>query len=276
MNFDMNTCWSRAVELVQDNFSLLSAVAAVFFLLPTMALYLLIPDMQTLADPSTNPEVMAARMTEILLPLMGIVVATMVVQFVGYATMVALMSDERPTVGQALAAGVKVLPGMLVILLLFGLVYIIGAMLIMVPITLLAGVAGAPALGLIGVFPVLLFVVWLMARMSMSMPVMVLGGRINPLGAISASFAMTKPKQWPILLFWFVIFVVMTIIGVLVSGVSGLIAALVGTGTASMVVLGITNGAWGMLSGMIVSALAVAMYAQLSGPSASAIEETFD
>lgn len=276
MNFDMNSCWSRAVELVTNNFQLLSAIAAIFFLLPSIAIYLLMPDMQTMADPMADRAIVQARMAEILLPFMGVMVASLIVQFVGYATMVSLMSEERPTVGQALGAGLKTMPSLLAVFILFGLAYIFGAFLIIFPFSILGGATGSPFIALLGVFPILLFVVWLMARFSMSMPVMVLQNRLNPITAIITSFALTKPKQWQILLFWFVIFVVMTIISVIISSVAGVVAAVMGTGTAALILLGVVSGIWGMITGMLVSALAVAMYGQLMGHNAEEIEETFD
>jgi hypothetical protein len=276
MNFDMNTCWSRALELVRANFQLLAVIAAIFFLLPTLAIYLLLPDMQSFADPAADPDIVAERMQEILGPLLAIILASTLVQFAGYGAMVALMGEQRPTVGQALAMGFRIVPSLVAVLILFMLAYFVGALVIMVPITLLAGVSGVPALGLVAVIPVLLFVVWLMARLSMSMPAMVLGGNLNPLRAMADSFALTKPRQWPIMLFWFMIFTIMAIIGLMISGAFSVFAALVGGGIAGMVVMGIVNGAWSMISGMITSALAVAMYAQLSGPGAAAIAETFD
>ena len=102
MNFDMNTCWSRAVELIQANFQLLLIVAAVFLLLPNVALYMLIPDLQAIVDPTADPEVVAAQMGSMVGPLIGGGFVSMLLQFAGYAAMVALMSDARPTVGQAL------------------------------------------------------------------------------------------------------------------------------------------------------------------------------
>ena len=57
MNFDMNTCWSRAVDLLQSNFQLLLIIAAVFLLLPTLAFYMLVPDLQVLADPTIDPDI---------------------------------------------------------------------------------------------------------------------------------------------------------------------------------------------------------------------------
>ncbi len=276
MQFDMNTVWSRAVELIRDNFQLLLVIAAVFLMLPTVALYLFTPDFASIVDPTSDPEVLAAQLGTMIGPIFLGFFFALLVQFAGYSAMVALMGDHRPTVGQALSAGIKSVPSLLVVTVLFALAYVIGAMLILVPISLIAGVAGAPALAFVGFLPVLIYIVWLMARMSLTMPAMVLGGTLNPFGAIASSVKLTGKNQWAIMLFWFVIVAVTGVINLLISMVFGLFVALLGSGTIAMLILGLVNGVTGMAVGMLMCAIAVAMYAQLSGPSTAAIEETFD
>lgn len=275
MNFDMNTCWSRAVELIQANFQLLLIVAAVFLLLPNVTLYMLIPDLQAIVDPTADPEVVAAQMGSMIGPLIGGGFVSMLLQFAGYAAMVALMSDARPTVGQALGKGAKTVPSLVAIALIFIVMYFLGAMVVIVPISLLAGLTGSAALSVIAIIPVLVFVAWLAARLSMSMPVLVLEDTLNPITAISKSFALTKPRQWAILGFWAIIIVVMVIASVIFSAVFGLVAALAGSGLVSALILGLTSGLTGMIYGMVMCGIAVAMHGQLAGPSVEAIEDTF-
>lgn len=275
MNFDMNSCWSRAVELVQANFQLLLIVAAVFLLLPNVALYMFLPNLQAIVDPMADPDVVAAQMTSMAGPLLGGGFFSMAFQLAGYSAMVALMGDNRPTVGQALGSGIKTVPSLFAVAIMFFLLYFLGAMAIFVPISLLAGLAGSALLGFIGFIPVVLFVAWLAARTSMSMPVLVLENTLNPITAISRSFALTKPKQWPIVGFWAVIIVIMVVASLIFTTVFGLVAAIAGTGLVSAVILGLASGLTGMVYGMVLCAVAVAMYGQLAGPSADAIEDTF-
>lgn len=275
MNFDMNAAWSRGIELVQSNFQLLLVIAGVFILLPTVAIYLLLPNMQLFLDPTADPEVLAQQMQAVMGPFIGGALFATLFQFAGYGAMLALMGEDRPTVGQALGAGIKAVPSLIAILIMFAIVYVIGAVLIMLPISLLVGVAGAPALGLIAIVPVLIFILWMMARLSMSMPVLVLGGTLNPVTAMTRSFAMTKPRQWAILGFWAVIFVVFTVISLLFNGVVGLIAAIAGTGTVAMLIVGLANGLTSMIFGMLICGIAVAIFVQLSGPGKDSIEDTF-
>ena len=276
MNFNMNTCWSRAVELLQSNFQLLLIIAGVFLLLPTMAFYMLIPDMQAFTDPTIDPDILSEKMLEMAGPLIGASLVSIIFQFTGNSAMVALMGDARPTVGQAITAGVKAVPSLIGVLLAFVVLIMIGSVALTVPFALLGALLATPAVAGLVVIPVLAFMVWLLARMSMAMPVIVLGAVGNPITAITQSFALTKPKQWPIAGFWTVIYVIMTIASLLFNGAIGVVAAMAGSGTVVAAIAGLSNGLTGAINGAIACAVATAMYMQLSGPSQSAIEETFE
>lgn len=276
MNLDLNTVWSRGVKLVGDNLQLLIVIAGIFLLLPTIAVYLLLPDFQMLVEPGADPEIVAERMGELIGPLIGVGGLLALFQFAGYGAMIALIGPERPTVAQALVTGIKIVPSTIVVMVLFAMAYFIGAIILIVPFSILGGVAGVAAVAVIGVIPVIVFVVWLMARLSMSMPVLVLGGTLNPFTAMKTSFKLTGPKQWQIMLFWAVLMIAFTVISLLFNGGVGVIAALLGTGTAALLVAGLANGLTGVASGMIISGIAAAMFEQLSGPSLDAIKDTFE
>ena len=76
----------------------------IVLLLPTVALYLLVPEFQTLADPGADPRILAERMNEFLGPLLGTFGLLTLIQFAGYGAMMALIGPDRPTVAQALGA----------------------------------------------------------------------------------------------------------------------------------------------------------------------------
>lgn len=276
MNFDMGTTWSRAMDLVRDNFQLLAVIAGIFLLLPTLAAYMLIPDIQTMMDPTADPDVVAAQMQEIIGPLILVGLVAMVFQFAGYAAMVALMGETRPTVGEALKTGFKATPSLFGVLVVFMITYVLAAIVVAIPIGVIANLAGLPALSILAVLLVFAVVVYLLARMSMSMPVLVLEDTLNPLRAVARSFALTGPKQWAILLFWGVLFFAYMVVALLLTGVFGVIAAMAGSGAIATLILGLANGAIGMIVGMVVCGLAVAMYGQLAGPSEDDITETFE
>lgn len=58
MKLDMNAIWSRGMALVRENLQLLAVIAGVFFLLPTLAFYFLVPGMEQLMVPGADPEVL--------------------------------------------------------------------------------------------------------------------------------------------------------------------------------------------------------------------------
>lgn len=264
------------MELVRDNFQLLAVIAGIFLLLPTLATYFFIPDIQNLIDPTADPEVLAAQMQESLGPIMGVGLISMVFQFAGYGAMVALMGQNRPTVGEAVGTGFKIVPSTIGVFLIFVVAYFIIAMVIMIPITMLAGAAGAPGLAAIAVVLILAMIVVLLARMSMSMPVMVLEHTLNPFKAVGRSLKLTGPKQWQIALFWGILTLSYIVIALLVTGVFGVIAAIAGDSFVGTLILGLANGVMGMIIAMIVCGLAVAMYDQLTGASQTDIETTFE
>jgi len=274
MNFSMNATWSRGVELVRDNLQLLSVIAGVFLLLPTVAAYLLLPDFQILMDPSVSEEQTAAWIAENAGMLSVIGIFALVMNFAGYGAMVALTGGSRPTVGQAIGAGFRIVPSTIAALVLFAIAYMIGSIAIITPISLLASLGGAGGVAVLGMIAALVFVVWLMARLSLTLPVLALEDTLNPLKAMVRSFGLTRPRQWAVATFWVVLGVVYTIITLLVTGVFGVIAALAGTGTAASAIMGLANGILAMAVGMLISAIAVAMYGQLDAPSPERVEKT--
>ncbi|MBV7265027.1 hypothetical protein [Erythrobacter ani] len=276
MNFDMNKVWSRAIELVRDNFQLLVVIAGIFLLLPTLAAYLLIPDLQVFMDPAADPEVISAQLQDKLGPLLGIGIVAMIFQFAGYGAMIALMGHSRPTVGEALKSGLRVVPSTFGVLAIFLLAYVLAAIVISVPVGIIASLSGLASLAFLAVLVVLAMVIFLLARMSMSLPVLVLEQTLNPIKAVSRSFRLTGPKKWAIMLFWGVLFGAYMVVAVLLTSIFGLIAALAGDSTVAMLILGFTNGLLGMGIGMLVSGLAVAMHGQLAGPSEAELKSTFE
>ena len=281
MNFDMNAAWERAVALIKDNLHLLTIVSAVFLLLPSVAIYLFLPNMTELSDPGADPEVVMAQFQENLGPLITAGLLGMIIQFAGYGAMIALMSGARPTVGEAIVTGFKITPTIIAVFVLYFLLYFVAAVLVVLPMALIAGFSrgGADAGALIGalaIIPILLVSVYLAGRMSMSMPVVVLDKILNPFAAVMRSFKLTHKRQWSILIFWVVLFALYMVIALLFSGGMSAIAALAGGGTLTALILGVTNGVMGMVSGMIMCGLAVAIFQQLSGPDPDEITSVFD
>ncbi|MEM6827875.1 MAG: hypothetical protein AAF553_08010 [Pseudomonadota bacterium] len=283
MSFDMNAAWERAFDLVKENFQLLAIVASVFFLLPSLAIYLLAPDTMTalsdpalFSDPDADPELVLEQFQQELGPIFAISGLIWIVQFAGYGAMVALMSRGRPTVGESVLIGAKAMPSTFALLLIFFLLYFVTVLIIAVPFGLIGSLLGMPALGAIAAFPAALSSIWILARMSLSLPVLILEKTLNPFKATLRSFKLTHQKQWMVLLFWTVLFVGYLIFALLFTSVLGLVAGLAGGGVLGSLILGLSNGATAMALGMLMCGLGVAIYEQLAGPQSEDVAEVFE
>lgn len=276
MSFNMNATWQRATALVSANFQLLAVIAGVFLFLPGAAIYLAIPDLAMLMDPTGDPQKVAAQMQGMLGSLMGWGLLALVAQFVGYLAMVAMMGDDRPTVGEAIGRGFKSLPTMVACLILFILAYMVVALVLMVPVTVLGASTGSSGVGVLGVLLILVAIGFLMTRLSVTMPVIMLEGQLNPVTALLRSWRLTGPFKWRLFGFWVLLFLVYLVIAMLMYGIFGMMGALAASSTGSLMVLGIFNGIVGALVAMLVSGIVVAMYQQLAGENPATLSETFE
>ncbi len=276
MGFDMNGAWSRGVALVRENFQLLAVIAGLFVLLPTLAFYYLVPGMDVLMDPTADPEIVQAQVMSQVGPLATWGIVGSIIQFIGYGAMVALMGDTRPTVGEALKSGATSVPSVVGAMLGFLVLYILAAVIVTLPIALLAGGLGLSALALLIPLLVLGVALILMARFSVTLPVIVVEKTFNPLTALKRSWDLTRPARWRVLSFWAVLGLAYVVISLLLVGLFGLVAAMMGDGDGSRLLMGLVNGVLAMLVGMLVCGLAVAIHRQLAGATEAEIAATFD
>ncbi|MCK0129208.1 hypothetical protein [Erythrobacter sp. F6033] len=276
MTFDMNAAWSRAMVLARENFSLLVVIAGIFLMLPTVAIYLMIPDMATLADPTANPDMTPEQMAELFTPILGWMLPIMLIQFVGYNAMVGLMGGDRPTVGQALGAGAKSVPSIIAAFILFMVAYMLASVAVVIPFALLAAATGVTAIGAIAPVMILLVAIFLATRFSLTMPVVMIEATLNPFRAMKRSWDLTGPQQWRVMAFWGILVIAYIVILLLVSGAIGVFAAMAGSGIASKLILGISNGILAIIVGIVQCALAVSIYSQLAGPNEAEVTSTFE
>ncbi len=276
MGFDMNGAWSRGVALVRENFQLLAVIAGLFVLLPTLAFYYLVPGMDVLMDPTADPEIVQAQVMSQVGPLATWGIVGSIILFIGYGAMVALMGDTRPTVGEALKSGATSVPSVVGAMLGFLVLYILAAVIVTLPIALLAGGLGLSALALLIPLLVLGVALILMARFSVTLPVIVVEKTFNPLTALKRSWDLTRPARWRVLSFWAVLGLAYVVISLLLVGLFGLVAAMMGDSDGSRLLMGLVNGVLAMLVGMLVCGLAVAIHRQLAGATEAEIAATFD
>jgi hypothetical protein len=276
MKFDMNKAWSRAIVLVRENFQLLAVIAGLFLLLPSIAVYLLLPDLSELLVYTDDPDAMRRIIESILDEVLLIGLVSVFLQFISYGAMVALMGFNRPTVGEALAIGAKSALSIFCVLLIFLLAFIGLAMITVLPLGMLMGLIAGPAAPILTNVAMIGLLAYLFARFCMVMPATVVEGVANPIKAISRSWQLTSADHWRIAAFWTVLGAAYIVISLLIGGLAGASASFITDPTLAAFVLGLTNGVISMAVGMVMCGLAVAIHRQLSGPSAGDIKQTFD
>lgn len=283
MGFNMNRTWSQATQLVRANFQLLAVIAGVFLLLPALVFALVMPNaFDLMALGGDDPEAIQQAMAGMLGPILVYGLIGMVLQLIGYAAMVALIGQDRPTVGEAIMLGLRILLPLVAALLLF----LIGYLAIATLASLLVGglaalLGGAGGGGLAAILGVLLFAVlfaaaiYAMTRLLLTLPVIALEGERNPITALRRSWALSAPHRGAIFGFFVLLFIAYVVISVLLLGFTGVIAAALGGGTGAAFFTGLVNGLIGALVAMVMSAILVAMHRQLAGRSPASIGEAF-
>lgn len=281
MQFEMNRTWSEAMALVRSNFQLLALLAGLFMLLPSLILVVSMPQLLTVGLPdaaSSNPEQAAEQMMAVMPSLFGVILVILVISMIGYASMVALIGPDRPTVGGAIGKAVRSLPTLVGVLLIFIVGYFIAAFVIGMVVGLLAAAIGAltgsGAAGFLMAIVMLAIVGYICTRLSLILPVVVLDGVRNPFAAYGRSWRLTGPDHMKIFGFFALLFVAYFVVALLLVTVMGAMGMVVG-GTGAFL-FGIVSGLIGMVVSMIVTGILVSMHGQLGGISAGAVSETFE
>lgn len=274
MKLEMGNAWSDAVSLVRNNLELVAIVAGVFVLLPQIVTAIFVPEYITGTN-QVNPEDALASLMEIYSDIFIWVLFLTVLGAIGSLSLLALLKDERPTVGDAIKTGAKTLFPYLAgqFLLMVGMLIVIG-----VPAALAFGLADmldVPAVGLLILLPAFLAIAYLSIKFSLFAPAMVLDGIRSPIEALKASWRATKGNSLRLVAFFFLIFGAAIIVLIIYSMITGLLIAALGTGSIASIVLAVNQGLIGSVWSVLSVAVLSAVYRQLSGPNTDTISETF-
>ncbi|WP_336985750.1 glycerophosphoryl diester phosphodiesterase membrane domain-containing protein [Altererythrobacter aquiaggeris] len=285
MNFDMGRTWQEAVSLVKANFQLLALLAGVFMIIPGVIFMSTTPGLSELMVPGTDPEQMAAMFEGMAGTFIGVGLIAFLAQSVGYMAMIALMGRHRPTVGEAIGAGVKSLLPLIAAFLVFVIVYLVVSLLVMLVLggTLAAlGAAGGGVTGGVGffaiivVFAIFFLIVFVMTRLSLTMPIIVLENTMNPFTALSESWKRTRANKWAIFGFYMLIVIAYLVLSMVIMMLVGAIFAVMPAGSTATFGLALANSIIGAIVAMLFSGILVSMHRQVSGETAAEISETFE
>lgn len=270
MKFDMGRAWNEATALVGANKELLAVIAGIFIFLPNLALAMLVPEMMT-GPAQVDPENPMAAIQEFYAANGVWFGLLFLVQAIGTLSLLALLQDRRPTVGEAIRTGlVTLIPYIAAqLILVIGLSIAIG-----VPVGL-ASAAGTAAAVLVGLIGVVAFI-YVMVKFSLMAPAMVLGATLNPITALRDSWRLTKGNSLRLFGFYVLLGLGATVIAIVISLVSGLFVAMLGQNAAGLLVGGALNGLLAAIWSVLIVCVLAAVYKQLAGPSTAAYESTFE
>jgi hypothetical protein len=276
---DMGKAWTEATGLIGANRDTISAIAGLFFFLPSLALALFAPDLaapQSPAPPGTDPQVaMQAMVDQIMQAYLDnwpLVAAATLLQFTGSLSLLALLTDRsRPTVREALMIG---LAGLLPYLAALVLSAIGAGVLVGLPLGALSAL-GSPAIATVGLLLMLVVLLYVMVKFTLIAPVIAIEGVRNPFRAMQRSWQLTKGNSLRIAAFEFLLFFTIGIIAALLTGIIGLILSALGSQVAS-IGNGLVNAAINALVGVIFMAVFAAVHRQLAGQSPQGLAATFE
>lgn len=270
MKFDMGQAWSEAMAMIAGNREVLLVVAGIFFFLPAMLLAFNMPDLESMA--LERPEQLQAAMLQFYAQAWWVLLLVSLTSVAGYLTLLTLLRDSsRPTVGQAIKAGLLgLLPAIGTYLL-----FMIGGTLALVVLVGLLAVAAGSAAATLGLLVWLVGFIYMAVKASLSAPVIAIERTYNPVAVLSRSWKLTKGNSLRLLGFGALLFVAyMVIAAVLQLALNGFKLAL--ADSAFQVINAVVSGVLSTVVAVISVALLAAVHRQLAGETPAALGETFE
>lgn len=271
MKFDSNQAWRQASSAIAANREVLLALAGVFFLLPSLALGLLLPPPE--GSPGMSGDAAMKLMQDYYVSALPFIAPMALVQAAGTLALLTLFTDRtRPTVGAAIRQGLAgILPYILAQLLLGVGIGLAGALLLGV-----AAATGAAALTAAAVGMVAALAVYVAIRTSLSAPVIAVEGERNAVAALKRSWALTRGNAARIGVFYLLVGIAFLVVMMVVMAVAGVLLALVGGKQAADIGGMIVSSAMGAAMTLYFAAIMAAVHRQLAGPSPEAASAPFE
>lgn len=200
MKLDAGRAWSDAMSLLSGQREILLTITGFFILLPSLLLNTLRPFVASGSRDALVQELMRWTETNFL----WIIVAAVLAALGRLAILILLLSPERPTVGEALSVGGRLLILFVAMDILIGVMWLGGLLLFVIPWLYLVG------------------------RTFLAEAAFVAERVHNPVAAITAGFDASRGNGWRFFAMVAIIYVAGTILTAAVRSVVGVIGALAG------------------------------------------------
>jgi Membrane domain of glycerophosphoryl diester phosphodiesterase len=268
--FDSNRAWQHAVALIKANRDLLLALAGVFVVLPAFALAILLPPPVMVKD--AEMQAFLATMGEYYRTNAPALVASGLVHLAGTLAMLALFTDaSRPTVSQAITAGFKRMPTVILAQIVLGAA--VGSMLL-VPL-ILGEALKSPALTVLGTSAGIVLGIWALVRLSLIAPVVMVEASANPVQALRRSWQVTEGNVLRLLLFFVLVFIAFFVSTAVIEGLVHALVLLIAGSQAAMLVSTLVATCIQAAMTVCFTAIGAASYWQLTGEPGSDTAQTF-
>lgn len=248
MKLSYTDWWNDIVAILRTNASILLALAGAFVFLPVLAAGFLTTPLEPLPEGATPSEALA-RFTEFYaqnwLPQVVVLLLSTLGQLLIF---IVLLDARRPRVGEAFGLAAPLFLPFFITSVLVGLILFGGFILLVIPF------------------------LYLLGRIQLSNAALV-AERLNPVAAISRSFALTRGQGWRIFFFVFLVFLVAIVIQAAVSGTVGTALALLAGDAARLslpkLLLAAIDALFASAFFLLAAALWVTLYRRLAGSRAT-------
>ena len=221
MRFDSNRAWQEATALVSANRDVLWALAGVFLVLPSFAVGVLAPPPQPPAG--ADSDALMAMLSNYYNSAWPWLLGMAVCQVIGTLAMLALYTDRtRPTVAEALQLALRGALPVILAQILAGMALALVAMVLIAT----AAVTGSQAFVTLVMALCLVALIYLVVRISLVAPVVMVDGERNPIAALKRSWALTRGNVGRLLLFYALLLIGFGIVILLVGGLVDLLLRL--------------------------------------------------
>ncbi|TCU59883.1 hypothetical protein EDF58_102572 [Novosphingobium sp. PhB57] len=259
MKFDSNRAWSQASQAVSANREVVLALAGVFFLLPQLvfAIFFPQPDMGT----GMNEQQVMAAVKSYYSSILPIMIPIALLQALGTLSLLCLLdTDRRPTVGEAIRAGVKGLVPYLVAQIVIGLALGLFALVVAGGLGAAGGAIGAT----IGLFLALVLGLVIFVRFSVTAPVVAVEKTLNPIFALGRSWTLTKGNTARLLGFYALLMLAMIVL-MIFGNILTLPVTLLAPGEVVRVVAAIVESVMATIMALYFVAVVAQVHRQLAG-----------
>lgn len=233
--FDASRAWTDAMALLKGQREILLTITGFFIMLPALLLNALRPFVASGKGETWTAEIAAWTQANFL----WIVLVAVLAALGRLAMLILLVEPGRPTVGEALAAGIRLLPMFIVMDVLIGLMLLGGSLFFIVPAFYIFGRTFLAEAGFVAI----------RAR--------------GPIAGLTAGFEASHRNGWRIFLMAAIIYVAGVILTAAIGSVVGVLGALAGGTGLDRFLAAFVEAVCGAGVSLLMVLVAVAAWRQL-------------